>query len=727
MNFGRRSFVGNLFSEAGMDANLCCKNYSLTVFRLNLYNHFLSGKNHPGTSFPNVDEGFIFNYLCGHMFRKTIYIVFTLLLIVFQANAQIRQGGNSMNSQTGSQSNGNPDSENGKNADKEKKKDKPKIPSIIKTWSIADQGALIRTSELDTALAFYHNYLPFNQTSISNTFTGNNGGAYISNDFFKRTYNSDFYFTRSFDAYFLTPAQIQYFNTTTPYSMLDYSQSDNKSLHNETRFNVFVSQNVNKKLNFGFIYNQTRSQGQYLYQTNRFHNIGIFSSYLSDRFVSHSNIIFNRLSGQENGGLESGQALISATKTENFSVKLDDATSSLLNNNLFTVNEYRVGKTVESTDTASAAAEIFIPRVGFIHELEVSGNKRKFMETNAKGSFFNNIYADSLTTNDSVKYSRITNIFQIKFYEAPDRKYTFGKRAYIGNDQLWYHFSTPLGYYPQKQSNTFVGGGIFRNEGKFWQFEADGRIYLTGYRTGQTELNGFINKPLRIRKDTTSLRIEGSLKTLVPDYYDQYYYSNYFKWQNHFGNIKELIIRSSISSAEYRTTIGANYSLIGNYIYNDATILPVQAGSELMILSGYLNKDFESKHWLIRMQFLAQKASNENYIHLPAFATYVSINYRTLWSKVMHTELGIDTRYNSLFYADAYDPATARFYLQSSQKIGNFPFIDLHVNLKLKRTRFFFLLMNAASGIVGNDYFVAPDYPYYRRTFRLGVSWSFYD
>jgi hypothetical protein len=93
----------------------------------------------------------------------------------------------------------------------------------------------------------------------------------------------------------------------------------------------------------------------------------------------------------------------------------------------------------------------------------------------------------------------------------------------------------------------------------------------------------------------------------------------------------------------------------------------------------------------------------------------------------MYTQLGIDTRYNTSFYADAYQPGTARFYLQSEQEIGNYPFIDLHVNLKLKRTRFYFKLMNAASGLVGDNYYAAPDYPYYRRTFRIGVAWSFYE
>jgi len=682
------------------------------------------------------------------MFKKYIYIIIAAVLIVSQSNAQIGQGGSNNNQPNGADRGSDSESSSAK----KKVAAKPKIPSRIKTWQVQQQGTLIEKAELDTALTFYHVYQPIFQKSISNTFTGNNGGAYISNDFFQRKYNSDFYFARSFDAYWLTPSQINYFNTTTPYSMLDYSQSENRAKHNETRFNVFLSQNVNKKLNIEFIYNQTRSQGQYLNQENKFHNIGFVSSYNSNNFLSHSNIIFNRLQGKENGGIDVGQPLDVPATTDDFSVRMDDATNKLQNNNFFTINEYRLGKTIQA-DTSENKKELFIPRVGFIFELELSNNKRRFTKTTASNDFFTNNYINTGLTNDSTRYTRLTNIFQIKFYEASDRKYTFGKRVYVGHDELWYHASTqmadlganpfPIFFYRttsplssqllteklfnSKQANTFIGGGIFRNEGKFWQWEADGRIYLTGYRTGQTELNGYLNKPIKLGRDTTSLRIEGSLKSLVPEYFDSYFFSNNYIWNNNFNNINEMTIRSSIRSQEYKTTLGVNYSLIGNYIYNNEQALPAQTSKELLVLSAYLNKDFISDHWIIRTQVLVQKANNDKVVHLPAFSGFMSLNYRTLWSKVMYTQLGIDARYNSNFYADAYEPATARFYLQNTQLVGKYPYIDLHANLKLKRTRIFFLLMNAASGLVGNNYFSAPDYPYYRRTFRFGVSWSFYD
>ena len=48
---------------------------------------------------------------------------------------------------------------------------KPKIPSVIKTWKVYEQGTRIEKTELDTALTFYHVYQPIYLKSISNTFT----------------------------------------------------------------------------------------------------------------------------------------------------------------------------------------------------------------------------------------------------------------------------------------------------------------------------------------------------------------------------------------------------------------------------------------------------------------------------------------------------------------------------------------------------------------------------
>ncbi len=665
-----------------------------------------------------------FNYICRCMFRKiqlTILIVLGGFTLLFAQGNLNNFGG--FNAESTLPDDGRNDSIQSDPHDKNKP-----IVSHIHSWKLINNGASTEEVEVDTTLNFFHNYNPIFQKSISNTFTGNFGGAYQSNNFFKREGESDFYFYRAFDLYTKLPADIRYFNTTTPYTILDYSQSENQNTQNETRFNAFHSQNINRDFNATFFYDQSKATGQYEYQENKHHSIALYSSYESDKFNSHFNLIFNRLKNEENGGLEDGNIdLNKYDETDNYIVNLDQANYTLRNNTFFWNSEYRLGKYKEVEDTLGFITDEFIPRTGFFYQVEYSGNQKTYTDDEANLNFYRNTYIDSTATNDTIGYNRLTNLFQLKFYEAPDRKYTFSKRAFIGHDLIRIKMPLDTTLQKYKHSNTFVGGGISREEGVFWKWGAQGKFYLTGYRSGQTELSAYIYKPINIGNDTTSLKVSGELNTIVPDYFEQRFNSNHYQWSNRFKNINEMILKGEIHSQKRKLTLGANYALIGNYIYNDSVATPQQGGREMLVLSAYLNKTIESDHWLLRGQILWQNANQEEYLHLPDFSGYLSISYKTIISKVLYAQIGADVRYNTEFYADAYDAPTGRFYWQDQEKIGNFPFVDAHVNLKLKRTRLFFQWLNAASDMLDSGFWTAPDYPFYRRTFRLGVSWTFYD
>ena len=667
-----------------------------------------------------------FNYICPGMIQKLRITILALLIGSVTGLAQNnRVDLNTYGSYNNSQSNNEQDSLR----QNEKSAPKKQIPSIIHTWNLVNYGATIREAELDTTLDFFHVYNPIYQRSFSNTFTGNLGGAYLSNDFFSRKPESDFYFYQSFDAYGQFPENIQYFNTTTPYSLLDYSQSENKNTRNETRFNAFYSQNVNKKFNFIFLYDQSRSMGHYNDQDTKYHNIGFMTSYRSDKFISHANITFNRHEAEENGGLQPDQDLNEYSETETYLVNLTNAMSELQNNTFSFTNEYRIGKKEEKETKDGYLYDTFRPITGFIHQFEYSGNKRLYTDEDPDLDFYPNTYRDSTATHDTVSYNRLTNIFQLKFYEAPERKFTFSKRAFVGYEMIVTKMPGTESYDLTKENyhNLFVGGAVSRTEGQFWKWNAQGKIYLTGFRSGQTELSAYIYKPLIIGNDTTSLYLSGELNTRVPDYFIQNYRSNHYEWTSRFNNSNEMIIHSRVNSQQYHFTLGVNYALINNYIYNNAEALPQQGSRELLVLAAYANKDFITRHWLIRTQLLWQSSSQEDYLHLPDLAGYMSFSFKTIISKVMHARFGFDIRYNTEFYADAYEPATGRYYWQNEQKIGNYPFVDLHINLKLKRTRAFFQWMNATAGMLDGNFWSAPDYPLYRRTFRLGIAWSFYD
>jgi hypothetical protein len=72
-------------------------------------------------------------------------------------------------------------------------------------------------------------------------------------------------------------------------------------------------------------------------------------------------------------------------------------------------------------------------------------------------------------------------------------------------------------------------------------------------------------------------------------------------------------------------------------------------------------------------------------------------------------------------------PATRMFYLQDEKKIGNYIYMDIFINLMVKRFRIFvkYQHLNALWG--ENRYYMVPHYPMQGGIIKYGLSWSFYD
>ncbi len=621
------------------------------------------------------------------------------------------------------------------------------IPSHVVAWKTRSFGAFADSVQIDTLWRNFHNYHPAYKTGITHTYTGNYGGAYLSNDFNKRLYHTDFYFLRGHDAYLLTPSQIEYYNTTTPYTLLDYSQSENKNRSNETRFNVLHSQNISPRLNVTLRYDQAKSDGQYNFQQHKNHFITLYSSYSSDKADLYGGVIFNRIFNTVNGGMANDEDLLN-TETKYVVMRLTDASVAFRNTYVFLNGEYRLGIR-DSSDQKPA----FRPVAGLLYSFLYSGNLRLFREGEEQNNqlFFPDSWLGTNVTRDSTRLVTVTNQVQLKFYESAQKKYSFGQRVFAGVDVVKNSYAAP-GYrdavfpfhpgvyqgavyqgpegrwYSPTWSNAYLGGGIFREKGKFWNWHFDGRQYFTGYKAGQTELNGVVTKPVRMAGDSlASIRIAGNLWNRVPDYFQKRYFSNRRKWDHDMVN--EQLMNASFTwfSPVRNLEAGASYALINNYIYHDTTGIPAQTKDEMLVLAAWINKEFKVRNFTLLTHLLWQKASAPRYLHLPDLSARVSLSYELLLSKVLHVQLGADVRYNTLYYADAYDPATGFFYLQEEKKLGNYPYIDGFANLKLKRTRVFAQYMNAGSLFMNKSYFTALHYPMNQATFRLGIAWSFYN
>ena len=127
----------------------------------------------------------------------------------------------------------------------EEEEPKPDIKPYISTWNVSDYGAFQDSTKLDTLMDNYQIYHPVFKNSLTSSYVGNYGTPALNNNFFNRSSNVDFLFFKSREAYLLTPKNIEFYNTKTPFTRLDFGQSGNKAIKHETRFKFFHSRNVN--------------------------------------------------------------------------------------------------------------------------------------------------------------------------------------------------------------------------------------------------------------------------------------------------------------------------------------------------------------------------------------------------------------------------------------------------------------------------------------------------
>ena len=647
--------------------------------------------------------------------------------------------------------------EGGMNAEEESehRHGEMEIESRIKLWYVNNYGAFDDSTKLDTLQDYFHVYHPLykNDKVLTASYLGNYGLAGIDNNFFNRKYGTPYFFAQSRDAYILSPGKLKYFNTTTPYTLLDYSQSENKSSHYEIRFNVLHSRNINPWWNFTFRVDLAKSEGQYLYQDAKNNSVSLYTSYVKDQWKVHAGFITNSMSNTDNGGISSDSLLADPEDAEYWNVNLVESSSEFSSSFFFADGEYRFGKYIETKDRAE---DVFRPLMGAMLSTELSFNKHEFTEDEADNDFFDNTYyPDSIYTTDSIRFSRISTVFQLKQYENSEKKYSFGKRAFIGAEfnsgsmpgkaspdpaQLDYpvsllgnagdawtpdtvFFETDINY-----SNVFIGGGIFRETGRFWKWNFDGKLYFAGRNAGQTELNGLIYKPFPFLGDSlASLSFNGAIQNKVADYFQENFYSMHYQWDNSLDMEQRVTVGGTFKMPQRKLELGAKYSIINNFIYNDTTGVPNQTSNELLVMSAYLDKDFNFRRFHFRTRLLWQKVSDDSYLHLPEWSAYVSTYYQFYVSKVLFTQIGADLRYNSSYYVDDYAPSTGLFYLQNDKEYGNYPYIDIYASVRLKRTRVFFKYFNVGTHFLDGEYMTVPHYPMNRATFRLGVSWAFYD
>ncbi len=406
--------------------------------------------------------------------------------------------------------------------------------------------------------------------------------------------------------------------------------------------------------------------------------------------------------------------------------------------------------------------EQVLPVATFYHMLNAGTYSRVFkidgldnyMEDGAV-PLYNKIYGDTLETRDSTRYSFLTNMFQLKFNEEANSLLRFGARAFIKNEISYYKYQDTarvvydededdyiVNYRRGKETliNSCFGGQIFKNLGKNFWWNAGGKLYFQGYKVGDMELTGQISSLYPVFKDTAGVYAKGKIMLHSASYLQENYKSNHFRWTNSFNQEKLVQLEAGLKIPTKRLKLAWESKTWTDYLYWNQDAVPDQTSQVISAFQITLLKHFIAGPFHSNNSLAYQYSSDQSILPLPEFAGYSSNYFNFHLAKgVLQVQLGFDVRYHTKYYTPAFMPATGQFYVQNDKKYGDYPFVDLFLNLHLKRARIFIKADHINQFIESTAYRINPDYNYNSdfmitegyahelTRIKWGVSWNFYN
>ena len=272
-----------------------------------------------------------------------------------------------------------------------------------------------------------------------------------------------------------------------------------------------------------------------------------------------------------------------------------------------------------------------------------------------------------------------------------------------------------------------VNGGIIINLFKSTRITGHGELITLGYQIGDFDIKGQWKQFLgTTAKNFGYATFDAEIKRQSSTWFQESYYSNHFRWENDFKAATYLTFNLKYNYKSY--CIGVKQTTISNLIYFGTDARPTQFENIFSIREAYLS--FYQKLWRFEFEGFAslQKSSNEEVMHLPLLMGRLKIGYaQPVFHKAATLYPSITVRYFTKYYADAYMPATRTFYLQNEVQIGNFPFIDMAIALKIKKAHIYVAYSNMFL-LTGNyNSFIAPHYPMRDSRIFIGVNWRLFN
>lgn len=566
---------------------------------------------------------------------------------------------------------------------------------------------------LDTTLNHFQNYFPRNTN-------GNYGLAsaplylnYKSQPLGFRLYHAPY------DNDMISEDQVNFFQTKGPFASLTGVAGSKQ----EQAFKMLFSHTFKNKLNLTLVFNRYSGLGFYTRQqtfTNNFYTSSNYSS-KNNRFGYYAYFLFNKVKHSENGGIKDDSLFLEdVSVTKNLlPINLTNARREVRYSTINFNPWFRLNKRQDSSALLSHIID---------YEITYRGNYTKYYDSGiATDSFYNFIYLDPNLTNDSTHWRKLDNAFNYTLKLNP------------------LHLSAKLGYRHEYNQVHQHYDSVFQhqlvNAGLFYAYRNAALSVRSSYifsGPSQNDYNlefiGSYKGPLRAFSSISHplsyiIKLKALAEKRHPDFIYNTWYTNHFAWTNQFSPEDKSQAQLSFATTDNRLEAGILVQNISNFLYFDDQAMPQQAGVTIQNLVAFVKKDvLLFKHLGIDVAYNYQYSSYKAIVSVPEHIVAGALYYQgNLFRKALQLQVGFNAQYFSSFNGYAYMPATNQYYVQTTETVGNYPFVDFFLNARIRPVRFFLKIDHVTQGFLGHNYSLTPGYLQNDRAFKFGINWIFFD
>lgn len=556
---------------------------------------------------------------------------------------------------------------------------------------------------------------------------------YISDDFFARP-EVDSDIPPGFWAvsqYLFNPVYV--YNTRGPFARFN-AVSSARSTKGILYGDLLLTQNVHPGLNLGFELRHAEDKTDYINMGTKLNSAHFFGSYARGRFFLNAAVSVNKMRSRSNGGILAEWWLLDTVADEATIPAHYTNTEAIFRSTDILIDAAfdLVQRGVEVPDSTNIRRIYREAPLSLLLLQRYRANSRAFFNRSVP-ALHPPYNMSQKITHDTVASACYEARLGVRYAHSPHSSIP------IPSFKAWFAYRLSQFTMPNKAMylrpdidsyrHTVSLGGELDYSLPFGDLTANAAFNIYGYRALDSRVDAELQVYLPRWKERLLLSVDYEFAVESPSFFLNRYFSNTVAWNAHGEQARQVYtgLAARLKAPWWGGEYGVHNRIYGNYSYYGAKVLPRQ-DKALNVLALYAQQDFLMWGLSLRARLLAQHASDPDVLALPLLSSYVGLGYQyEVIKQVLTVKLGLEAYYRTLYRADAFNVPLGIYYRQNLYQIGNYPMVNLTLSAKWKTVNLYAMLEHVDEGFLGRNFFSGVLYPDFKRGFRFGLQWSFYN